>query len=124
MVLCQDITVSLQDKSSFETTISQIQKYTQNILCVKNGEELLIYNNYQEIPFRLVLELGQQNGIYYFRSRETNDMYAFFGVKGERLIAPLINTAPRDTIIHDGVVSTSIHTISKKATIIKKTITY
>jgi hypothetical protein len=131
-IVCKDISISLKNGESFENIVTQLQKYSQDvILAVKNGEYLCIYDNITKIPIKLIPEGSLNGDIYYYRSRITDDLYAFFGEYGKNInmrreerVEPKIELDSKDTIIKDGNIITSIHTIPHRAPITSKEIKY
>lgn len=76
-------TFSLINKSSFETLAGQFQRQTSKIICVKDGIDLLIFDNTSSIPVDLKKESVKHQQItgiteYSYRSTENESLYTFF----------------------------------------------
>lgn len=76
MAVCPDI--YLLPGSSYEEIIAQIQPYTKKVLCVKNGETLIVYDKQEDVPTTFYEEHVSGNTIHYYRCPLTDDVYAFF----------------------------------------------
>jgi hypothetical protein len=74
--------IYLVNKSSFEVLIGQYQQETDKILCVKDGTDLLIYNDGSEIPQylkRVCVRTQSITSIKEYNFRSTDDsLYVFF----------------------------------------------
>lgn len=69
--------IEFQGEVRFETIARQMQLETLTILCVVNGYKMHYYESYKDIPKNLLFE-HKLDGCYWYRSAETQEVYAFF----------------------------------------------
>lgn len=75
--------ILIENDSSFEFVASQLQQFTTNILCVKDGCRLMVYSSESSLPKTLKYNDTCYNELiqtteYYYRCNETDDLYVFF----------------------------------------------
>lgn len=75
--------ITLKNLASYEYIASQLQRTTDQILCVKDGYELRIYNDLEELPNSLYRETKIVNSDidtceYYWRSKDDDSLYVFY----------------------------------------------
>lgn len=75
--------LALTNGSSYELVVAQLQPHTNNILCVRDGSILLIYQGGYEIPPGIKRRNGKHYPdhhvtIYNYRSVADDSLYSFF----------------------------------------------
>lgn len=82
--------IKLKNNMKYVDLIKQLQKYTDDILCLINGIELKIYN-YNNIPNNIIFDRSDDN-IFYFKSIDYPEkIYYIFGIKNAEFITENIN---------------------------------
>lgn len=110
------ITLSLENDSTFEDLVSQIQPYVTNrILCVKNGTELIIFKDRENFPLYIKYE-GNYGDIYVFRDLHDNS-YSIFGQDAATVFFPRLGDKVYRTasITHGTTTSTIVSTEDSRA---------
>ena len=108
-VALDEVTLVLEDGSTFEDVISQLQPSVDNaILCVKDGCELLIHLDRSEFPIFIKLE-SKNNEIYNFRDPTTDNHYSVFGEEAAGIFCPslgICNGEKIASLTQEGITAT------------------
>jgi hypothetical protein len=95
--------ILIENDSCFEFVAGQLQRYTDNILCVKDGCRIMVYESELSIPTTLEYRDHHLNNLtditeYYYRCNETDDLYVFF--RPVSILRAAKISAPRTVIRH------------------------
>ena len=116
--------LTIKDEMRLEHIVAQIQPLLRKeIVCVKNGESLVIYRDRKDFPIGLKLEKVVDN-IYYMRSVVDDDIYAVAGKEIAGIFFPNLSkgNVRYASINNMGVVSSEISMLNNPAKIKKITL--
>ena len=113
--------LTLKNGMRLEHIIAQLQPLLRKeILCVKNGQSIVIYRNKKEFPVGLKLDKVVDD-IYYIRSVVDDDLYAVAGKETATIFFPNITDGGirYASVNNMGVVTSEIITREPKANLKK-----